>query len=387
MSRPAPRSGSAEHFYRVEAGSGIALLTAVMAALLWANSPWSSAYVRLWQIRLSIGSGDLLLSRPLHFWIGDGLMALFFLLVGLEIRREIHEGSLASLKAALLPIVAAIGGIIVPALLYVGFNREPQMRYGWAIPTATDIAFATGALALLGRRVPPALRVLLLAIAVIDDIVAILLVAFVYSTRLDWSGLAVAAVAALGLVVLSTLPVRFVFDRLLLCILAWIGLLHAGAHPALAGVILGLSTPIDLARRIEPRLHPWVAFGVMPLYALANAGISLKGLGASSHLTAPLIAGVIAGLVIGKPLGITLSTALCIRAGWCALPAGIDIKHVFVIGCVAGAGFTMSLFICHLALAGEPLATAKLAVLIASALAALAGLVAGRRLLPAAPLS
>jgi NhaA family Na+:H+ antiporter len=387
MSRPAPRSGSTEHFCHIESGSGIVLLAAVVAALLWANSPWSSAYARLWQFRLSIGSGDFLLSRPLNFWIGDGLMAFFFLLVGLEIRREIHEGSLATPKAALLPIVAAIGGIIVPALLYVGFNREPQTRHGWAIPTATDIAFATGALALLGQRVPPPLRVLLLAIAVIDDIFAVLLIAFVYSTRLDGTGLAVAAVAGLGLLVLFALPVRFVFERLLLCILAWVGLLHAGAHPALAGVILGLSMPTDLARRIEPRLHPWVAFGVMPLYAFANAGINLEGLGPSSNLTAPLIAGVIAGLVIGKPLGITLSAALCVKAGWCALPPGTDIKRVFVIGCMAGAGFTMSLFLCRLAFAGETLATAKLAVLIASTLAALIGLVAGRRLLPAAPLA
>jgi len=351
MSRPAPPSGSTEHFCHIESGSGIALLAAVVAALLWANSPWSLAYARLWQFRLSIGSGDFLLSRPLSFWIGDGLMAFFFLLVGLEIRREIHEGSLATPKAALLPIVAAIGGIIVPALLYVGFNREPQTRHGWAIPTATDIAFATGALALLGQRVPPPLRVLLLAIAVIDDIFAVLLIAFVYSTGLDGT-----------------------------C------LLHAGAHPALAGVILGMSMPANLARRIEPRLHPWVAFGVMPLYAFANAGINLEGLSPSSNLTAPLIAGVIAGLVIGKPLGITLSTALCVKAGWCALPPGTDIKRVFVIGCMAGAGFTMSLFVCRLAFAGELLATAKLAVLIASALAALIGFVSGRRLLPAAPM-
>jgi Na+:H+ antiporter, NhaA family len=341
-----------EHFCHIESGSGIALLAAVVAALLWANSPWSLAYARLWQFRLSIGSGDFLLSRPLSFWIGGGLMAFFFLLGGLEIRREIREGSLATPKAALLPIMAAIGGIIVPALLYVGFNREPQTRHGWAIPTATDIAFATGALALLGQRVPPPLRVLLLAIAVIDDIFAVLLIAFVYSTRLDGTGVAVAAVAGLGLLVLFALPVRFVFERLLLCILAWIGLLHAGAHPALAGVILGLSMPTDLARRIEPRLHPWVAFGIMPLYAFANAGINFEGLGPSSNLNAPLIAGVIAGLVIGKPLGITLSTALCVKAGWCALPSGTDIKHVFVIGCMAGAGFTMSLFVCRRALVG-----------------------------------
>jgi NhaA family Na+:H+ antiporter len=283
---------------------------------------------------------------------------------------------------ALLPIVAALGGIIVPALLYVVLNREPPIRHGWAIPTATDIAFATGALALLGGRVPPALRVLLLAIAVIDDIVAILLIAFIYSAGLDWMGLSVTAVAAVGLAALLTLPVRFVADRVLLGIIAWIGLLQAGAHPALAGIILGLLMPMDLVPRVERRLHPWVAFGIMPLYAFANAGISLAGLGANSDVTPSLMAGVIAGLVIGKPLGITLSTTLCVKAGWCVLPEGIDIKRVFVIGCTAGMGFTMSIFICHLAFVGEPLAAAKLAVLIASALAALVGLFAGRWLLP-----
>jgi len=382
MNRSAPRPGRAEHFYSVEALSGVALLSAAAAALLWANSPWASVYTRLWHVQLSMGSGHFVFTRPLNFWISDGLMAFFFLLVGLEIRSEIHDGILASPKAALLPIVAAIGGIVVPALIFVGFNREPHLRHGWAIPTATDIAFATGALALLGGRVSPALRVLLLAIAVIDDIVAIVLIAFIYSTGLDVTGLAVAGVAALGLVALLTLPIRFAVDRLLLGVLAWIGLLKAGAHPALAGVIIGVLMPMDLVPRAEERLHPWVAFGVMPLYAFANAGVSFNGLIAGSGFNVALIVGVVAGLVIGKPLGITISTALCVKTGWCKLPEGVDIKRIFVIGCIAGMGFTMSIFVCHLAFTDEPLATAKLGVLIASALAALLGLVAGRCLLP-----
>jgi NhaA family Na+:H+ antiporter len=321
--------------------SGIALLVAAVTALLWANSPWSSVYFRLWQLQLSVGTGHLMLSRPLTFWISDGLMPFFFLLVGLEIRREMHDGALASAKAALLPVMAAMGGVLVPALLYVGFNSEPPLRHGWAIPTATDIGFATGVLALLGRRISPSLRVLLLAIAVIDDIVAILLIACFYSKGLT-----------------------------------------ASAHPALAGVIIGLLMPMSLVRRIERRLYPWVTFAVMPLYAFANAGVSLHGLGTASHLSISLLFGVIVGLVIGKPLGITLSTALCVGAGWCELPEGIDIKRVFVIGCIAGVGFTMSVFICHLAFVAAPLATATLAVLIASAAATLVGLIAGRWLLP-----
>ena len=214
---------------------------------------------------------------------------------------------------------------------------------GPLLPTATAILkrVLAGVLALLGRRISPSLRVLLLAIAVIDDIVAVLLIACFYSKGLT-----------------------------------------AGAHPALAGVIIGLLMPMSLVRRIERRLYPWVTFAVMPLYAFANAGVSLHGLGTASHVSILLPCGVIAGLVIGKPLGITLSTALCVRAGWCELPEGIDIKRVFVIGCIAGAGFTMSIFICHLAFVDAPVATATLAVLIASAAAALVGVIAGRRLLP-----
>jgi NhaA family Na+:H+ antiporter len=321
--------------------SAIALLLAAATAVLWANSPWSALYFRLWQLQVSVGGGHLIVSRSLNFWIGDGLMGFFFLLVGLEIRREMHDGTLASAKAALLPVVAAIGGIVVPALLYVGFNREPPLRHGWAIPTATDIGFATGVLALLGRRISASLRVLLLAIAVIDDIVAILLIACFYSKGLTTS-----------------------------------------AHPALAGVIIGLLMPMRLVSRVERRLYPWVAFAVMPLYAFANAGVSLKEVGTQSSHSISLLFGVIAGLVIGKPLGITLSTALCVRAGWCELPEGIDIKRVFVIGCIAGVGFTMSMFVCHLAFVDAPLATSTLAVLLASTAAAIVGLIAGRCLSP-----
>jgi Na+:H+ antiporter, NhaA family len=379
--RPSPGPEAVDYFCHVQALSGIALLLSAIAALAWANSSWASAYERFWQLQLPLGSGQYAFNRSLQFWISDGLMALFFLLVGLEIRREIHEGTLATFKVAVLPVIAALGGIVVPAVIYIGFNREPHLRHGWAIPTATDIAFATGALALLGRRVPQALRVFLLAIAVIDDVVAILLIAVVYSTRFDLVGLSLVAIASLGLLVLQGLPVRFFADRLLLGALVWIGLLKAGAHPALAGVVLGLLMPVDGVRLLEQRLHHWVAFGVMPLYAFANAGIRLGTL-PSFHGAAPLIGGVIAGLIIGKPLGITLSTALCLRAGWCRLPVGMDIKRVLIVGCIAGMGFTMSIFICHLAFADEYLGPAKLAVLLGSAFAALVGLTIGRSILP-----
>jgi Na+:H+ antiporter, NhaA family len=381
-SRPlSPSRESVDNFCHIEALSGIALLLAAVAALLWANSPWGFAYGRLWQLQLPLGTGSYTFSRSLHFWISDGLMAFFFLLVGLEIRREIHEGTLARIKVAILPVVAALGGIVVPALIFLGFNPNPGLRHGWAIPTATDIAFATGVLALLGGRVPPALRAFLLAIAVIDDVVAIVVIAVAYSTHFDPIGLSVAAIAIWGLYVLLSFPVRFFSDRLLLGILAWIGLLRAGTHPALAGVILGLLMPLERIRPLEQRLHRWVAFGVMPLYAFANAGIRIEGVASTLNAAAPLMVGVAAGLVIGKPLGIMLSTLLCVRFGWCELPVGVDLKAVLVVGCIAGMGFTMSIFICHLAFGSDLLATAKLAVLIGSATAALVGLLCGRALL------
>jgi Na+:H+ antiporter, NhaA family len=380
-----PRREPVDHFCHIEALSGIALLLAAVAALAWANSPWGFAYERLWQLQLPLGTGRYTFSRSLHFWTSDGLMAFFFLLVGLEIRREIHEGALARVKVAILPVVAALGGIVIPALIFLSLNRDPELRRGWAIPTATDIAFATGVLALLGRRVPPALRAFLLAIAVIDDVVAIVLIAIAYSTHFDPIGLSVVAIASWGLYVLLSFPVRFFSDRLLLGILAWIGLLRAGAHPALAGVILGLLMPMEQVRPLEQRLHHWVAFGVMPLYAFANAGIRIEGVASTLNTAAPLMIGVAAGLVIGKPLGITLSTMFCVRFGWCELPVGIDLKRVLVVSCIAGMGFTMSIFICHLAFDNELLEAVKLAVLIGSATAALVGSLCGRVFLKETP--
>ncbi len=256
---------------------------------------------------------------------------------------------------------------------------EPGFEQRETIQSASRAAAAGGitAFAILPNTHP-----------VIDDIAAILLITFFYSTKLDPIGLVIAVVGAAGLATLLTVPgdpflprPRFLLERLAFGIVVWVGMLHAGAHPALAGAILGLLLPMDLVRSVERRLHPWVAFGIMPLYAFANAGVRLEGLGARSGPIVPLLAGVIIALVVGKPVGITLSTILCVKLRWCTLPDGVDVKHILVIGCIAGMGFTMSIFICHLAFSGDLLATSKLAVLIASALAAVAGLVAGRRLL------
>lgn len=287
---------------------------------------------------------------------------------------------LADTKLAVLPVLAALGGVLAPALIYTLFNGSSPLWRGWAVPTATDIAFAVGVLSLLGKRVPASLRVLLLAIAIIDDIIAILVIALFYSHGLGIRGLAIAGLAAAALAALQIGRRHSIMLAVILGILLWSGLLSAGVQPALSGVIVGMLTPVAEARRAERALHPWVAFGIMPLFALANAGVNLGVVSLQTNATLLLIAGVAAGLVFGKPLGILLATVLAVRFGWCALPAGVDIRRVGVIGCLAGIGFTMSIFVSRLAFEDEgQLAAAKLAVLIGSTLAAIVGLVVGRR--------
>jgi NhaA family Na+:H+ antiporter len=360
-----------------EIASGLVLVVATLVALVLANSPWHDAYERLIERPLPIGAG----LPSLHFWINDGLMAIFFLVVGLEIRRELHEGALASLRLAALPLVAALGGVIVPALVYLALNRDPALRAGWAVPTATDIAFAVGVLALLGSRVPPALRVLLLAIAIIDDIVAVLVIAIFYSTGLSAAGV---PAVGIGLVAIAVLRMTGIEARLAWAVpgvALWVGMLQSGVHPALSGVALGLALPVAAGTRLEHALHPWVTFGILPLFALANAGVPIGGLAAG--VPPGLVAGIVAGLVLGKPVGIVLAARASVALGWGALPPGIGRREVLVIGLLAGIGFTMSLFICDLAFTGAALGTAKLAVLVASVIAALGGVMLGRRLLPA----
>jgi len=423
-----------ERFFQIEASSGILLLAAAVVALLWANSPFSESYTGLWHLVLTAGAGEHVFARSLHFWISDGLMTVFFLLVGLEIRREIHEGALASFRLAALPLVAAIGGVVVPALLFLALNRDPATKVAWAVPTATDIAFAIGALSLLGSRVPPGLRVLLLAVAIIDDVIAILVIALYYSSGVVASGLLVAAAGVVGVFLLQKLGVRVAFVYVLPGAVVWAGFLIAGIHPTLAGVLLGLLTPVtpiesregllaragkaaaafrerlhsgeqDLHRLAEPvrelkivqrellppvvrvqlALHPWVAFGIMPLFALANAGVTVDSLDVA-QLTGSLFVGIGAGLVLGKPLGICAAIALVVYLRWCNLPIGVGIRGVTVMGCLAGIGFTMSIFIADLALPeGSALNAAKLAVLAASVVSALVGLALGMRILRPAP--
>jgi len=384
-------------FIGVEAASGVVLLLAAAVAIVWANSPLERSYEAIWHLELGLGVARFLPAHDLHFWVNDGLMTIFFLLVGLEIRRELHDGALSDRRIATLPVIAALGGIAVPALLYLLVNSEPALRRGWAIPTATDIAFAVGVLALIGRGVPPALRLLLLTLAIVDDIGAILVIACFYSPGTTIVGLAIVAAGVALVLALHSLGVRAAPAYIVPGAVVWFGMLRAQLHPTLAGVLLGLLTPrsVTLGRRkraagaaedggsliesLEETLHPYVAFGIMPLFALANAGVSLRGIAVSAGAPLAVGAGIAAGLILGKPLGITLAALGAARLKLCSLPEGIGWRHMLLLGLLGGIGFTMSIFIANLAFE-EPqlLAAAKLAVLLASAVAAVLGLLAGR---------
>ncbi|HEX7236607.1 MAG TPA: Na+/H+ antiporter NhaA [Gammaproteobacteria bacterium] len=359
-----------EAFFRIESSSGLVLLAATLCALLWANSPWHASYDSIWQ------------TEPTRFVINDGLMTVFFLVVGLEIRRELQDGALSTLRTAALPLVAALGGIIVPAAIYLLLNPNVETRHGWAIPTATDIAFAVGALALLGKRIAPALRALLLALAIADDVVAILVIAFFYADgAVGLRGLLLSALAATAFVVLRRYAVRGTLPYLALGAMLWAGLFMAGLHPVLAGVVTGLLMPRDPANALEDLLHAWVAYGVMPLFALANAGITFAGLELQNGPSMLLVAGIVLGLLLGKPLGIVTATSLAVQLGWCKLPQGVTWHGIALIGCLGGIGFTMSIFVATLAFEDPKLlAAAKMAVLAASVSAGTTALFVGRRL-------
>lgn len=273
-----------QHFLHVEAVSGVVLCVAAVAALLWVNSPFAHSYHDVWNLPITLRLGDFIFVRSLHFWINDALMTVFFLVVGMEIRREIHEGALSRFDQAILPVLAAVGGVVVPALIYLSFNNVTGRSQGWAIPTATDIAFAVGVLALLGRSIPANIRVFLLALAIIDDIIAVLIIALLYSGGIDLNGFIVASLGVLMALGFQWLGVGSAFAYVLPAFIVWAGFLMAGVHPTLAGVVLGLITPVRSAKpellppviRVEAALHPWVAYAIMPLFALANAGVDLR---------------------------------------------------------------------------------------------------------------
>lgn len=416
-----------ERFLHTEAVSGILLVVAAAIALAWANSAFASSYHALWHLPLTFGIGPYVASQSLHFWINDGLMTVFFLVVGMEIRREIHEGALSSVRLAALPLAAAFGGVVVPAMIYLAFNNVPLQREGWAVPAATDIAFAVGVLALLGRSIPSNVRVLLLALAVIDDLAAVIIIAVFYSGGLAYEGFAIGAAGILLTLAMQRMGIGSAWAYVAPGAIVWGGLLMTGAHPTLAGVVLGLITPIrprpmlvpaqelisrTLARlksvlekgpakpesltelqrelrqplreltppviRVQMALHPWVAFGVMPVFALANAGVSLDGIDLGAGASREIAIGVMVALLLGKPLGVVGGSWLAVRLGWCRLPVGVTWPGILLVGLLAGIGFTMSVFIANLAFTQEELlGAAKLGVLMGSLASAVLGLAWG----------
>jgi NhaA family Na+:H+ antiporter len=342
-------------FLKSDSSGGLVLMAAAVLALLVANSPLGGLYQRFLLLPVSMGVGGFLLDKPLFLWINDGLMAVFFLMVGLELRREVGHGHLSSLRKASLPGWAAVGGMLVPALLFLGLNAgDPQARVGWAIPTATDIAFALGVLALVGPGVPAGLKAFLLSVAVFDDLGAVVVIALFYTAELSAQALGLAALLLAALAVLRRLGVRSLTPYLLLGVLLWVAVLKSGVHATLAGVALALFLPAGRpdedspAGHLEHVLHPWVAWGVLPLFAFANAGLDLRGI-SLDHLLHPVPVGIVAGLLLGKPLGVLLFSWLPVKLGWASLPDGVDWRLMVGVGLLCGIGFTMSLFIASLA--------------------------------------
>lgn len=408
-----------QRFMETEAASGVLLLAAAATAMVWANSPWSSSYESFWTTELTVGTSTLHLSEDLRHWVNDLAMAFFFFVVGLEIKRELVHGDLRHRSTALLPVVCAIGGMVVPALLYLAFNAGGPGERGWGVPMATDIAFSLGVLALAGRRVPVSLKVFLLTLAVVDDIGAIIVIALFYSAgvQVGWLLAAVAVVGAFGL--LHRLGVQSLVPYVVLAGALWVATFEAGIHATIAGVALGLLTParpwqrpeavrhvaatwleedhladgrdeerdqtamlevaalaaeaVSPVERFERALHPYTSFVVLPVFALANAGVDLSPVTGAPSLSSPVSLGVLFGLVLGKPIGITLAAVIATRAGGVRLPAHAGWVEMVGVGLLAGIGFTVSLFVTGLAFEGPLADEAKLAILLASLLAGALG--------------
>lgn len=370
-----------DRFLSMEAASGILLIIAALVALIIANSPLHDVYIQLLDCMVQFRVGSLNIEKPLILWINDGLMAIFFLVIGLEVKREVLEGELSSRDKATLPVFAAIGGMVVPALIYMAFNyQHPDLQSGWAIPAATDIAFALGVMALLGKRVPSSLKVFLLALAIADDLGVVLIIAFFYSHGLSLVALAIAGVAMIGLILLNRRGCRSLTPYMLLGVILWIAVLKSGVHATIAGVLLGLTIPLHLKghslsplERLENALHSVSGYIILPIFAFANAGINLVDAESVFHQT--LSMGVIFGLFIGKPAGIFLVSMLAVKLNWASLPDNTKAIQLFATSVLAGIGFTMSIFITSLAFPEmkAQIDQARLAILLGSFLAASIG--------------
>ncbi|MEJ2684755.1 MAG: Na+/H+ antiporter NhaA [Candidatus Sulfobium sp.] len=416
-----------QYFFQAEASSSILLVAATVFAFLWANSVFSSSYHGFWQTEFSLVLGDYSISKTLREWIDEGFMTIFFFIVGLEIKREILVGELATLKKALLPAGAAIGGMLFPALIYFAFNRGLPTVGGWGIPMATDIAFAMGAVSVLGRRLPSGIRIFLSALAIVDDLGAVIVIALFYTEKIVAVYLFAAIAIFLLTVIANLLWIRKTLVYAILGIALWLAFLGSGLHATVAGVIVAMCIPargkyptekfmekvegylgqfgcpsdgcgysillnekhmdavqsIELAchdvetplQRLEHSLHPWVVFVIVPLFALANAGLTIGKIDIPAALTSPVMLGILCGLLFGKPLGITLFSWLAVKMKLCSLPAGVTWAHIFGTGILGGIGFTMSLFITELSFRQPAMMDyAKVGVLLGSIGAGVTGL-------------
>lgn len=423
-------------FAHTESAGGIVLILCTVAAVFWANSPWAESYHHLWETEVRVGVAGAELRYPLHYWINDGLMAVFFFLVGLEIKREVLVGELASVRRAALPIAGALGGMLLPAAFYALLNAGGPGERGWGVPMATDIAFALGVLALLGRRAPLALKVFLAALAIADDIGAVLVIAVFYSAGISWGALGLGFALLVGLVAANRLGVRKPLVYVAVGLVVWVAFLKSGVHATVAGVLLAMTIPartridtrafLDRGRlildefdaaddaegpgvlanrrqqaaiqamegaceeaqaplqRIERALHMGVAFGIIPLFALANAGVSLGG-NPVAAMGNSVTLGIILGLVLGKPLGITLFAWLAVKMGVAALPGGVSWRALHGVSWLGGIGFTMSLFVAGLAFTDPAMVDhAKIGIFTASIAAAIMGWLMLRGLKPSA---
>lgn len=423
-SRLAPLLQPVQAFLATESAGGVVLLISAIAALVCANSPWSHRYDEIWHARISIGVGSSTFAMSLHHWVNDGLMVIFFLLVGLEIKRELLIGELASRRRAALPIAAAFGGMTIPALIYFAFNRGGPGAPGWGIPMATDIAFAVGVLAIVGRSVPTSVKVFLLAIAIVDDLGAVLVIAIFYTNKISGSALAVAGTFLAGLILLNVLRVHRPLPYLLLGVGLWAATLYSGIHATIAGVLLAFTIPatreieegpyLDYVRqmlaeferdaisvpdaitheqshalsamgmaseavqtplaRVEHALLKPVAFFIVPLFALANAGVDLRFAGGAA-LVSPVSWGVLLGLLVGKPLGVLAGSWAALTTGAAVLPQGATWRQLVGVSFLCGIGFTMSLFVAHLAFPEQEhlLRATKLGIMFASLLSGVIG--------------
>ena len=378
---PTGTAAMLREFITKESWGGIILIVAAAIALLVANSPLLPEYTKLLATPVSVRAGSLVaIDKPLLLWINDGLMAVFFFLIGLEVKREIVSGQLRTWKQAALPVYAAIGGMLVPALVFIAINADaPQNMRGWAIPAATDIAFALGLLALLGSRAPAALKALLLAVAIIDDIGAIAIIALFYTEQMNIGALGLAILPAGAMLLLNRWGVARTIPYFMLGALLWYLVLKSGVHATLAGVATAMFVPLAAGKerpleRLEHALHPWVAFAILPIFAFANAGVSFAGAGLEAPF-APLSLGIAAGLVIGKQLGVFGVCYLASRTGLATIPGDVSFRQLYGLACLAGIGFTMSLFIGGLAFeAPAQIEAVKMGVLAGSLVSAIIGL-------------